>query len=453
MSSRYRPTRGALRRAVLLSALLLLCALSCTPPAARWSVLLVTFDTTRADHLGAYGHQAARTPVLDRLAAEGVLFEQALAPVPITLPSHSSLMTGKVPPAHGVRDNGLFVLGEEQVTLAERLRGAGYRTAAAIGAYPLLARFGIAQGFELFDDHLGTPYEDLYGQRVLPKERLFFDERPAARVNAAALPWLEDHADEPFFLWLHYFDPHHPHEPPAPYDQLFAHDLYDGEIAYADESLGKVIEHLERLGVADRTVVVMTSDHGEGRGEHEETTHSLLTYQSTLHVPLIVRWPEGPRGRRIGNRVSTIDVLPTVLDLLDLEVPEDIQGQSLLPLLDDEKEGHDRRRELYAETLSPRLSRGWGELRSLVVDGKKYIHGPRPELFDLDGDPRELDDLIDRQPELAAALRGRLERYLERHAARDLDSSVAVDEETVRRLQALGYLQSAGSRVGAVDER
>ncbi|MEM7584650.1 MAG: sulfatase-like hydrolase/transferase [Acidobacteriota bacterium] len=460
MNAGQRRGRGALWRAVPLWAVPLwglsiavLAVGACAPPKPHWNVLVVTFDTTRADHIGAYGYQAARTPVVDRLAEEGVLFEQAIAPVPITLPSHSSLMTGKAPLAHGVRDNGLFALGEEQTTLAEILRDVGYRTAAAIGSFPLTAEFGLDQGFELFDDHLTSPYEDYYGQRVLPRERLFFEERRAARVNEAILPWLEEHADERFFIWLHYFDPHHPHEPPAPYDQLFAHRLYDGEIAYSDESLGSVLEHLERLGVADNTLVVFTSDHGEGRGEHDESTHSMLAYQSTLHVPLVIKVPDGQQGIRVSERVSTMDVVPTVLDLLGLEAPAGLQGLSLRSVIEGGEASWRSTRPIYAETLSPRLSRGWGELRALVADGKKYIHGPRPELFDLDLDPRELDDLFAEQPELAERMRGRLASYLVEHAASGLDASVPLDDEARRKLEALGYLQGSGERAGAIDER
>ena len=412
--------------------------------------MVVTFDTTRADHLACYGHDGVRTPVLDDLAAAGVLFEQALAPIPITLPSHASLMTGKVPFAHGVRDNGLFVLGDEQTTLAEALRAEGYRTAAAIGAYPLLGRFGIGQGFELFDDHVASRYEDLYGERVFPKERLFFDERQAARVNEAVLPWLEEHHRDPFFLWVHYFDPHHPHEPPPPYDQIYAHDLYLGEIAYADESLGTLLDQLRRLGVWDRTLVVFTSDHGEGRGEHDESTHSLLLYESTLHVPLIVKVPGGAAGTRVSQRVGIVDVLPTVLDLLDLPLPEGLQGESLRPHL--EGQPSSRPRALYAETLSPRLTRNWGELRALVHGDYKYVHGPRPELYDLARDPRELSDLMAERPDTAAGLRDHLESYLATHAVTGLDSSVDVDSETARRLAALGYLQASGDRVGPIEE-
>ncbi len=438
-------------KAVLALLVALLCGCQRGP---RWNVLVVTFDTTRADHLGCYGHDGVRTPVLDALAAAGVLFEQAVAPVPITLPSHSSLMTGKVPFAHGVRDNGLFALGDEQTTLAEILKAGGYRTAAAVGAFPLTARFGIGQGFELFDDHLTSRYEDLYGERAFPKDRFFFDERKAARVNDAVLPWLEEHHREPFFLWLHYFDPHFPHEPPTPYDQLYAHDPYLGEIAYADESLGTLLAELERLGAYDRTLIVFTSDHGEGRGEHDESTHSMLLYESTLHVPLIVKAPGGLSGTRVAERAGTVDVLPTVLDLLGLPIPGDLQGESLRRHLEagGATSRSPRPRAYYAETLSPRLIRGWGELRALFAGDEKYVHGPRPELYDLSDDPRELTDLSAERPRDAAGLRGQLERYLAEHAVAGLDSSVAVDPETARRLAALGYLQGSGERVGPIDE-
>ena len=425
-----------------------------------WNVLIVTFDTTRADHLGCYGHDDARTPIADGLAQEGVLFEQAGTPIPITLPSHAGLMTGKVPFAHGVRDNGLFVLGEQQTTLAEILRQNGYRTGAAIGAFPLTAQFGIDQGFELFDDHLTQAYENQYGERVHRKDRLFFDERRAGRVNDAVLPWLDEVVTQPFFLWVHYFDPHHPHEPPAPYDQLFAHELYDGEIAYADERFGALLQRLKQAGVYDRTLVILTSDHGEGRGEHQESTHSLLIYESTLRVPLIIKAPGGRSATRIPQRVSTIDVMPTVLDWLGLPIPEDIQGQSLARFLDPVEPvptmgtgGQTARRELYAETLSPRFSRNWGELRGLFYGDYKYIHGPRPELFDVARDPGELNDLITTRPQIADDMKARLERYLRRHEVTDLDTSVELEQETIRRLEALGYLQAGGDRVGPIEER
>ncbi|MDA8018657.1 MAG: sulfatase-like hydrolase/transferase [Thermoanaerobaculia bacterium] len=434
---------------------LYLCSAGCGP-APGWNVVIVSFDTTRADRIACYGNEQIRTPAVDGLAADGVLFENAYSPIPITLPSHSSLMTGKVPFAHGVRDNGLFHLGEEQITLAEILRDLGYRTAAAVGAYPLLASTGIAQGFEFFDDHLTTAYEDFYGDRIFPKERLFFDERRASRVNEAILPWLEEYHREPFFLWVHYFDPHLPHEPPAPFDQLYAHELYDGEIAYADESLGTLLNHLKRLGVYDRTLIVFTSDHGEGRGEHDESTHSMLVYNTTLHVPLVMKLPAGSDparnvGSRIGPGVSIVDVLPTVLDVLGAPIPDGIQGRSLDPLLRGEAD-RGRQQEIYAETLSPRITRNWGEQRALLLNEFKYIHGPRRELYDLTEDPREIDNLVDLKPDVADGMEQRLAEYLLEHSVAGLDASVDVDQETARRLQALGYLQVSGDRFGPIDE-
>lgn len=419
----------------------------------QWNVVLVTFDTTRADYLGCYGNQNIQTPTVDRLAVEGVLFERAITPIPITLPSHATIMTGKTPFAHGIRDNGLFVLGQNQITLAEVLRARGYRTAAAVASFPLTSQFGIHQGFDLFDDNLDTPYQDLYGRRIFPKERLFFDERKAARVNEAVLPWLEENHDQPFFLWVHYFDPHHPHEPPIPYNQLYAHDPYGGEIAYTDESLGVLMANLKRLGVYDKTLIVFTSDHGEGMGEHNEATHSLLVYNATLHVPLIVKAPGGAQGRRISQRVGTVDIFPTVLDFLGMTPGDDVQGQSLAALLKKQSElATVPEVPLYAETLSPRLSQNWGELRALFEGRYKYIHGPRPELFDLTEDPHELADLIQTQPEIAAALRNKLQRYLTQHSVPDMDSSTALDEETAERLMALGYIQSSGAKVGPIEE-
>ena len=312
MVSRRSRLQGAARR--VLPCLLLLLVSACGGGGASagrpWNVLLVTFDTTRADHIGCYGNERIQTPTLDGLAKDGVRFARALSAVPITEPSHSTIITGRYPIAHGVRDNGLFVLGDDQLTLAEILKSHGYDTAAAIGAYPLLSRFGLNQGFDLYDDHLTGIYEDWRGERTVPKQELFFDERRAAQVNEAILPWLEEHAKtgdgKPFFAWVHYFDAHQPFDPAPPYDQLYADDLYDGEIAYADSRLGFLLDRLKQLGELDRTLVVMTADHGEGLGEHDELTHAILAYDSTLHVPLIIRppgrlSPARDRGQRLGR--------------------------------------------------------------------------------------------------------------------------------------------------------
>lgn len=419
----------------------------CGDPQPRWNLLIVTFDTTRADRLGCYGREEARTPRVDGLAAEGVVFERAYASVPVTLPSHTSLLTGLDPIRHGVRDNGQFVLPAEVETLAERLSAAGWATGAAIGGFPLVARFGLDQGFGLYDDRLRRSYETWSDRPAAGG--LFYDERRAGLVNEAILPWISENATRPFFAWVHYYDPHHPHDPPPPYDEAVP-DSYDAEIAYADESFGALLDVLEERGVADRTVVVLTSDHGEGVGQHREMTHSHLLYDATMRVPLVVRWPGGPRGVRVEERVRLVDIVPTALELLRLPGVEGLDGRSLVGLT---TSAADRRaRTHYAETLAPRLGFGWGELRALYDGPHKLIYGPRPELYDVASDPDELHDLIGEHPELAARLEEKLRTHIARAAESGASAAVPIDEETRRQLEALGYLQQGGESPEALRE-
>jgi arylsulfatase A-like enzyme/Flp pilus assembly protein TadD len=436
-------------RRLALVVLTLVAATACTRE-QRWNVLVVSFDTTRADHLACYGHTRARTPNVDRLAANGTRFGSAYTAVPITAPSHSTIFTGTYPVYHGVRDNGIFVLAERNQTLAEILSEAGYATAAAVGSFPVTSKFGLDQGFDFFDDRVAQLGQDFLGERSLPKTRLYFDERPAGLVNEAILPWLREHHEEPFFVWAHYFDPHQPFEPPPPYDQLFASDPYLGEIAYADECLGVILDELETLGVADRTVVVFVSDHGEGLGDHNESTHSVLTYNSTLRVPLVIRIPGGAE-RVIDTRVGTVDIVPTVLDLLGMEIPDVVQGTSRA--VDVRGTGVTPPGVLYAETLSPRISQGWGELRVIFDDDLKFIFGPRPELYDLAEDPNEYFDLIAERPNDAERLMADLQRFIEDNAAEDLEDAVEMDEATREQLAALGYLHTTTGNDVEIDER
>lgn len=416
------------------------------------NLLVITLDTTRADFLGCYGKESARTPNLDRLAAEGFLFENAYSPVPITLPSHSTIFTGRYPMAHGVRDNGLFQLPDSETTLAERLRDRGYETGAVIGAFPLTRKFNTDQGFEYFDDHITAAAEDYRGLRVDPKQGLYFDERPAPQVNTALLPWLREHLDAPFFAWIHYWDAHHPHIPPPPYNQLFRHDLYQGEIAFVDANLGTIIRELERAGVWDRTVVVVVGDHGEGRGEHNEESHSMLAYNTTLQVPLLIRVPGQPGGVRISERVGTVDISPTVSELLDVGGDPAFQGRSLTGLMGI-GDGPTEPRTYYAETLSPRLSYGWGELRAIYDGPYKYIHGPEPELFNLDQDPGERQNLLSTEPDRAGRLLDDLKGFLAHYSDQGAASATAeVDTETRQRLAALGYISSSGDQALTISE-
>ncbi len=430
---------------------LLVCACGQRPP----NVLLFTFDTTRADFIGCYGKASARTPHLDQLAAEGFLFEHVYSSNPVTQAAHSTILTGVYPMVHGVRDNTFFHLPAERDTIAERLKATGYATGAAIGGFPLTVEFGTAQGFDFYDDDLKAASSDFRGRPAQRRFNTWYDERPAGHVNDAILPWLRERDGEPFFAWLHYWDPHEPHIAPAPYGQLFSHDPYQGEIAYADESLGAVLRELEKLGELERTVIVITADHGEGRQEHREMTHAFLAYDTTIHVPLIVKVPGRQGGRRIVERSGTVDIVPTILDLVGAGVPDDLQGRSLVPLMDGgDGAGQSRnRRPYYSESMSPRLSHGVGELRAFFLGPWKYVHGPRPELFHLGDDPRELNDLVAERPEERQRMEAALVSFLADHKSPDAaDAAYQASEETKRRLAALGYLSSGGEDVHEITE-
>lgn len=430
---------------VSLAALSLLLT-ACEADKPKPNVLIVTFDTTRADHIGAYGNPNKPSPTIDGLAAEGTLFEYARSTVPITLPSHSTIMTGKYPPGHGVRDNGLFVLDDgSNLTLAEILKAEGYATGAAIASFPLTSQFGLDQGFDYYNDHVTTAWEDESGQRDARKESIFFDERPAESVNAAIVPWIKEHHAEPFFAFVHYFDPHQPLEAPPAFAAAFPTSAYDAEIAYADAALGQLLDELDALGVLDNTIVVVTSDHGEGHGEHNETTHSLLNYDSTLRVPLVMRIP-GTQPHRVDRAVGTVDIMPTLLDALDISAPEGMHGDSLMPLVETgvAPDWFPEPR-YYAETLSPRVAHNWGELRTLISDQHKYIFGPRPELYHWRDDRWELNDLTVEDAELAADMQQELADWLGSLGSATPSEAVAIDEETLDRLQSLGYIQGDGN--------
>ena len=417
-----------------------------------WNLLVVTLDTTRADALGCYGNREASTPRLDRLASEGVLFERALTAIPITTPSHSTIFTGTYPLAHGVRDNGRFRLAPSSLTLAEILKSAGFATGAAIGAFPLTRNWGLDQGFDFYDDHVTIASEDEAGRRIGPP-RMFFDERPASQVNDAILPWLREHGRERFFAWVHYWDAHQPHVPPPPFSDLFAQNLYQGEIAYVDQAFGVIMDELHRMGVADRTVVLVVADHGEGLGEHGEDTHSMLLYDATLHVPLLLAIPGGARGVRIAEQVGTVDIVPTLLELLGLPPADGVQGRSLVELIEHPGRPAENRRPYYAESLSPRLSYGWGEQRALFTEQWKLLFGPRVELYDLRQDRRELRNLAPADP--TERLTAALESFVNKNARAGAVGAVSeIDPETRKRLAALGYLSAGGKEPSAtVDER
>jgi arylsulfatase A-like enzyme/Tfp pilus assembly protein PilF len=393
------------------------------------NVIVITLDTTRADHLAAYGYKDVKTPNIDALAQRGVLFEQAITPVPLTLPSHTSIFTGQYPIHHGVRNNGTFRVPEEAVTMAEILKSRGFHTGAVIGAFVLDSKYGLDQGFDTYDDNL-------HGGKKGPM--FMFDERPGRMVTDAALAWLKDRP-APFFLWLHYFDVHANYEPPPPFDVLYDKRPYDGEIAGVDQQVGRLLAALDESNRRKDTLVVLTADHGESLGEHGEATHSLSIYDATMHVPLLFSHPALPQGLRVKGQVRLIDILPTVLDLVSIESPEGIDGQSLVPTL---RTAEAVDRESYIETLVPRFNNGWAELRGVRTTSHKYIRAPKPELYDLDADPRETQNLFESQPDTVDRLSHGLDAYLATDVALTggaAGATLQLSAADRERLAALGY--------------
>jgi arylsulfatase A-like enzyme/Flp pilus assembly protein TadD len=426
------------RRAAARAVLLLLCSVvgGCGRQGFRGSlsgdnVLLITLDTTRADRLGCYGYSRAVTPALDALARRGTLFENALAQVPMTLPSHATLLTGRYPRELGIRLNEQAALAPDHPTLASVFKGQGYRTAAFVAAFVLDSRYGLDRGFEVYDDDVG--------EGVLM--------RRANEVTDRALAWLQGAKKEPFFAWIHYFDPHKPYEPPEAFRGVGA-DPYDGEIAFVDTEIERLMKWLETQGLTDRTLVVVAGDHGESLGEHGEHGHAMFLYQTNLRVPLILAHPRvGKRGARVAEVVELADVFTTILDLFGWATPEGLVSRSLAPALRGQVLAP---RESYAESHYVRHTYGWAEQRSLTGGRWKYISSTRAELYELVSDPAEERNLIGEQGEVASAMRrGLLARYGAMRAGRALE--VPLDEDARRRLEALGYV-SGGRSTGAEEE-
>ena len=408
----------------------------------RWNVLIVTFDTSRADRLGPYGYEDAHTPTIDSLAAEGVLFNRAYTTNPITLPAHTSLMTGTYPVYHGVRNNSTYFVREELTTLAEMLGDAGYDTAAFVGAFVLDSQFNLDQGFDRYDDQVER---DWSRDELAARDRnsFGFAERKANLVSLAATRWLREREspESPFFMWLHYFDPHEPKNPPEPHRSLTPAP-YDAEIAFADEQFGYVLSEIRKQGLYDRTLIIFTADHGEGLLDHGEPTHALLLFDTTVRIPLILRVP-GAEGGRVDDRLaSLVDVMPTVLDLLDIEPVSEQQGYSLV-LGESERP---QRRTLYIESMVGRLQHGWSSLRALVTEELKLIYGTAPRLYRIAEDPGEVFNRSQQAPEDLADMEQRLATWLEAHRAKDVaDAVAATDDEAIRKLQSLGYVVTTRS--------
>ncbi|MHC4572132.1 MAG: sulfatase-like hydrolase/transferase [Planctomycetota bacterium] len=425
---------GKFRLFAILLFIVIICSLIYffhTPVKIR-HILLISIDTCRADYLSCYGYHRKSTPNTDQIAKEGILFANAITPAPITLPAHSSMLTGTIPPYHGVHNNNYYQLGQSNVTLAEILKKHGFKTAAIVSAFMVDSQFGLDQGFDYYNDSFD---ENL--------KSIGIGERRAEETTHYALKWLEKNYRKTYFLFLHYFDPHIEYDPPELFrpkdseNELSA--LYAGEISYVDHCIGQVIKKLKGLGIYDSTLIIITSDHGEMLGEHGEDTHGYFIYQSSIKVPLIFKLPEKTKSKNVKELVSLIDIVPTVCGLLGIKPPPQVQGIDLSPYFTEENIAKTQRH-LYCESLYPTIHNA-NSLLGIVTDHWKYIQTTRPELYDLTKDPQESNNLVEIQPQQASILQDKLKVILEKQVRKDSsDSKLDLDNESIKRLQSLGYI-------------
>ena len=401
------------------------CKSGSAPSPSRLNLLLVTIDTLRADRLGCYGYSQIETPNLDKVARQGVLFENAVAPAPLTAPSHASMMTGVYPTVHKVRNTGGFVLSPSEPKLSKILQDQGWDTAAFIGSSVLKGRFGFNQGFAVYDDEMPTSAS---GSAVAEPERR------AGEVVDRAVKWLDAQSGKPFFLWVHVYDPHIPYDPPDPFREKYRDRPYDGEIAYTDQQLGRLFDTVARKSRPENTLIAVLSDHGESFSEHGEYTHGVFLYDTTLRIAFLMAGGPIPAGLRVKQQARTVDLLPTVLELMGGKAPPGTQGTSLAPAF--------RGKEVptaysYAETLFPKFNMGWAELRAMRTTRWKYIRAPKPELYDLAQDPAETTNVIASHPSEARELEAQLKAV---SGGGEKVAPAPMDPRTLQQLRSLGYL-------------
>ena len=410
------------------------CARPSTPaaePASARNLLFITIDTLRADHVGAYGAKNVATPNLDRIAHEGALARHATVQVPLTRPSHLSIFTGRYPAGHGIRDNVAPALPPDVPLMAEVLKRSGLHTAGFVSSIVLARPSGLQRGFDEFSDRFDIGEDDARFLNTI--------QRRGDVATGEAVAWMRAHARDRFFVWVHLYDPHDPYEPPGKYAVEYADRPYDGEVAWSDELVGRLLTALSELGIAGQTLVVATSDHGEGLGDHGETVHGYFVYETTLHVPLVVRGPGVKPGTVINAVTRSVDLFPTVMDMLGLKAATPrTEGRSLAAGLRGDALAEEPS---FAESLVPLVHYGWSDLRA-VRDGRwKYILAPRAELYDLDRDPGERVNLLDREPARARALRAGLERQLSTERTEiGAAPAATVSPDLLEKLGALGYV-------------
>lgn len=400
-----------------------------SPQKKPLNVLLITIDTLRPDRLSCYSGEHVQTPNIDALADKGALFLKAFAHTPTTLPSHTNILLGTTPLYHGVHDNQNFIIRDEFLTLAEHLKNAGYATGAFVGAFPLDSRFGLTQGFDVYDDNYGSKNYQEFS----------YVERPAGEVVQKALGWLEDQKG-PWFLWVHCFDPHQQYDPPEPFKTEYKGAPYNGEVAYVDHELGRFFSYLQKNGWEKNTLIVFTGDHGESLGQHGESTHGYFAYNSTIWVPLIIAVP-GMKSQVSDQHVCHVDIYPTVCDLVGLPTPKFCQGTSLEPAMKGKRIAGLPSRAIYFESLYPYYNRGWAPLTGIIQGDSKYMDSPIPELYDLEKDFDEIENQADgRNLDLYQNMLEELRR--DQSYSGKASAAKKVDRETLERLKSLGYLSS-----------
>jgi arylsulfatase A-like enzyme/Tfp pilus assembly protein PilF len=397
------------------------------------NVLLITLDTTRADRMGYSGYHNARTPNLDSLARNGIWFTNAFSSVPITLPSHCSIFTGTIPLYHKVRNNGNYFLSGKFDTLAEILKRHKYETSAFVSSFTLDSRFGLDQGFDIYNDRLVENNAQV---------KTFSSERPADMVFKDFSQRFEQNFNKRFFSWVHFFDPHLPYLPPEPYKSQFQSNPYDGEIAFVDEYVGKIIDLLKTKKVYENTLIVIVGDHGEAFGEHGEFGHQIFCYEENLRVPLIFIASKGLTGnKKIIGKTDIVDIMPTILDFLNIESPKNIQGTSLIPAM---KSGKARERTFYIESIFPKEALGCAEVKGVIKNNYKYIDLPESELYNLKDDPFERNNLVSQQKKIAVDLKLTMINLMKKYSHIGFDSKRKISVEEAKRLQSLGYISVSG---------
>jgi arylsulfatase A-like enzyme/Flp pilus assembly protein TadD len=426
-------------KSVVLPLLILVLTAACgggetkTATYAGAPVIVISVDTLRADHLPAYGYAGVATPAIDALRKDSILFTNAYSHVPLTLPSHVSMLTGLTPERHKVRNNIGYRLDPAVMTIPKMLKPEGYESGAAVSAYVLRSSTGISESFDFYDDGIVSRTNVAIGAL----------QRAGADTSAVAKQWIAGRKEKPLFFLLHLFEPHSPYEPPEPFRSRFSLP-YDGEIAHADQIVGDFIEALKQDGIYDKALIVFMSDHGEGLNQHGEPEHGIFLYREDIHVPLMVKLPTGARGGETAEQpVGLIDVLPTIAEVTGVKAPAGIQGRSLL-----HHDAASASRRIYSETLYPRIHLGWSELRSLVDSSFHFIQAPRPELYDVKNDPAETKNILADNRRVYASMRDELAGF-----GSDVEVPVSIDPEEAKKLAALGYLgSSAGATSGPLPD-